>query len=189
VEHLDRYDRCARTGESTKAISDAGKKLKEIVRMFMLGITTCALVCAISGDGNLSSQYNVSDQEDVAKSQLMFRPTTGASGRTTGGARFSVQAYEASDGASISSRLVRFTSATRAQRELQKSVRNTRVVKRYPRLDRAGRLIGEKIVVRVAAKKSGESYFAVLWVDGNELHRITGPSLRHVSEFEKQYYP
>lgn len=157
--------------------------------MFMLGITICALVCAIGGDRQLSLQLNVSAQEGAAKPQLEFRPTEGASGRSIYGTRFSVQVYESSDGASVSSRLDRFISATRARKELQKVVRNAKVVERHPRLDQTGRLIGEKIVVRFAAKKSNGSPVAVLWVDRNELHRIMGSSLHHVLEFEKQFYP
>ena len=164
-------------------IRGALKYSKEVLKAFMLGSVMCTLSTGGLGKPAAFAQQN------TAEPQLEFRPIKGGSGRTAEGTRFSAQVYESSDGSTVSSRLDRFDSAQRARMELQRISRKGQVIEQDPKRNETGVRVGERVVVSFPASGKLDAHVVLLWTDKADLHRITGPSRRHVLDYEKQLYP
>lgn len=112
---------------------------------------------------------------------LSFRGMMDACGPTA-----NYHTYESSDGIGLSQSNEIFSSAKRANKELQRRVRLAReIIEREPKLDEHGRRIGER-VVGVSSGKEGQQFAFVIWTHDEVLSSIVATSLRHVLEFEKR---
>lgn len=154
------------------------------VKLAMLALVMCAFITELRG-----AKIGPNMQRMISEKQLVFRLTKASSGRTTGGSRFSLELFEASDGITVSSRLDRFRSAELAHKELAKIIRTAEVIERKPKLDDAGRSLGERVILKFARSKSQVPRMELLWIDKTDLHRIASSSLDHILAFEKQFYP
>ncbi|HZE71869.1 MAG TPA: hypothetical protein VE135_20360 [Pyrinomonadaceae bacterium] len=130
----------------------------------------------------------VYDQSLQDGSNINFRPSQAASGTLPDGTRFSVQNYESSDGVDISIRIDTCSSRAVAKKKLLKFVKNARVIKREPKLDQNGAVVGERFVVRFPAKGKYKSQAGILWVNKAEIYYIQSSSLQHAIVFEKRFH-
>ena len=151
-------------------------------------ITTKSIVIAqprLTG----SPRNYVYDQSPKEGSEINFRPVQAASGTLPDATRFSVQNYDSPDGVNLSMRIDTCSSPAVANKKLLKFVKNARVIKRGPKLDQMGRVVGERFVVKFPAKGKYKSQIGVLWVNKTEIYYIQSSSFVHAIEFEKRFHP
>ena len=101
----------------------------------------------------------------------------------------SFQSYESSDGVSVLLLTRIMDSAGRAQKELQKRIENaTRIIENGVKLDRYGKVVGERAVILFSKGRETDSETAAfLWTRKKDLLAIEADSMEHVLAFEKKY--
>jgi hypothetical protein len=136
------------------------------------------------------SAQNVSGQNSANRT-MTFHATQAFDGKTKEGFVFFERQFQTSDCEKVSTRVEYFGSPARASEELQKNLKRAfDIVEQGPKLDSAGRQVGERAVAVVASDLTEEhlDLTVVMWTENSELHSITAPSLQHVLEFEKRFY-
>jgi len=98
-------------------------------------------------------------------------------------------AFSSSDGMKFSSTNIYFSSPKRANRELEKTLRDvSEIIKREPILNREGRKIGQRVVAMfVPYKGSSKASAKVIWAEGADFGYIGSSSLQNILEYEKDH--
>ena len=129
--------------------------------------------------------------ENDENERLPFDLLKTLDGKTNEGIKFSEQQFKSTDCIVVSVRTEYYESASLAQNEWQKRLKDAaNVMERSPIQDATGQETGQRAVAMFAPDPSYEyqPQAVVIWTKGPELHFIQAPSLRHVREFEKRYY-
>jgi hypothetical protein len=94
--------------------------------------------------------------------------------------------YKASDGISVTVFYNDFKDASEASAIFEKKlIRAPKVLMRGQKIDRGGKIVGERAEIRLPQPK--ETLSAVMWTDGRKFHEIESISLRDIRAMEKVY--
>ena len=122
-----------------------------------------------------------------SRGEIEFKAVQFYSGRKASGATFSAGMYQSSDGVAVSTTVETYSSAARAKNEMKKRIRKaTRVIERGSKVDKNGKLIGERVILSLSGGTRHGAYVTVLWADREDLHIIESTSLKHALEFERK---
>jgi hypothetical protein len=94
--------------------------------------------------------------------------------------------YEASDGISLTVSYNDFKDASEASAFFERRlVRAAKVLRRGQKIDRDGKIVGERAEIRLP--QPNETLSAAMWTDGRKFHEIKSISLHDVRALEKVY--
>lgn len=129
-----------------------------------------------------TSQQGSSSSE---KKKLIFK--RGISGDVLqGGKLLGFTDYEASDGIGLRILYYDFDDEHQAAEMLESEIgRAIKVLKRGPKKNAEGHIVGERAELLLAKPAEGQT--AVLWTDGRKFHEIQSKSLPDILELEKIY--
>lgn len=98
-------------------------------------------------------------------------------------------ALSSTDGMKFSSTNIYFGSPKRANRELQKNLKQAvEVIKREPTFDKQGGRVGEKVIATFAPYEGSSAVSAkLLWTEGADFGYIISSSLQNILEYEKDH--
>jgi hypothetical protein len=116
----------------------------------------------------------------LARHFISFKVTVYASGERGGGV-----GYKSSDGVELFKTSRGFDSTCQAADELNALLKRAeRVIERAPKLDKSGRVVGERVVAVFHLDEPFWQGAAVIWTDEKLLSCIESSSLRHVLKLE-----
>ena len=124
--------------------------------------------------------------------EFQFKDEKGGSGVTKNGNNFSFHSYTSGDGIKLFTYIEDCASVELAKRAVEEKIKEASSVSiRGPKLDKNGKSIGERVVLKVERKVQGEeqSDSLICWTTGSRLHWIQCKSLRHALAFEKSLIP
>jgi len=166
------------------------KSLLGLVLLHILGAGWSGCPSSIrqspNSGGNTDTAVRASQAENRLNGQSHIEFEVGNSGelRTKDGVEVGYTDYWASDGESLRV-LYNDEGAAAFSKEVGGAVR---IVKRGPKLDSKGKIVGERALVELPpANRGWPTRFAVMWTDGPKFHEIRSSSLRHILELEKIY--
>ena len=122
------------------------------------------------------------------KTKMQF--TRGTSGEllTEDGEKLGFTNFKASDDIELQVLYWGFDDAPRATEVFEKQIaRAIKVVQRGKKLDKNGKVVGERAQVTFSSRGSQETFSAILWTDGPKFHQIQSISLPEILELEKAY--
>jgi hypothetical protein len=94
--------------------------------------------------------------------------------------------YKASDGISLTVFYNDFKDASEASAIFEKKlIRAAKVLMRGQKIDRGGKIVGERAEIRLP--QPNETLSAVMWTDGRKFHEIVSISLQDTRALEKVY--
>jgi hypothetical protein len=159
-----------------------------LVHILVAGSSGCpsSIRQSVNSGGNTDTAVRASQAENRLNGQSHIEFTVGNAGeiQTKEGIHLGFTDYWAADG--ISLRVLYNDDGAAA---FSKEVGNaTRIVKRGPKLDSKGKIVGERALVELPpANRGWPTRFAVMWTDGFRFHEIRSSSLQHILELEKIY--
>jgi hypothetical protein len=95
--------------------------------------------------------------------------------------------FRASDGVKLTASFAHLDSPSRAREELGAVLGDvTRVLRRGPKLDSAGRRVGERAEAEFTEAGTHATLFLVIWTHGPSLDEVSSSSLADSRELERQ---
>lgn len=166
------------------------KSLLGLVLVHILGAGSSACPLLIrqppNSGGNTDTAVRASQAENGVNGQSHIEFKVGNAGevQTKDGMHLGFTDFWAADGVSL-----RVLYNDEGAEALSKEIgRATRIIKRGPKLDSKGKIVGERALVELPpANRGWPTSFAVMWADGPKFHEIRSSSLRHILELEKIY--
>jgi len=96
--------------------------------------------------------------------------------------------YKSTDGINLRVLYENFGDAAHAAQAFDKEIaRATKIVKRSPKLDGRGKVVGQRAEVLLQSGDGLPTLCAVMWTDGVKYHEIRSRSMKHILELEKHY--
>jgi|SRR5580692_1549221 hypothetical protein len=128
---------------------------------------------------------SVQTSDSGERKKLIFK--RGISGDVLqGGELLGFTDYEASDGVRLRMLYKNFDDGEQASAMFNSEIgRAVKVLKRGPKRDADGRIVGERAQLFLATPTEGQA--AVLWTNGRRFHEIQSKSLPDILELEKIY--
>lgn len=159
-------------------------------------LRVCAtLSLVISTASFLNLQCSHLDQEKANEGgrdpkELTFKRILDGNAKSADGTRLAIHTYMASDGVRVALVSETHPSASSARLKLAERVKDAReVIIRGSKLDRKGKEIGERVVIRFRAPEAPKNELAaVIWTEGRYLRYLESQSLHHVLELENKLY-
>jgi hypothetical protein len=91
--------------------------------------------------------------------------------------------YKSLDGVDVLHSGGRYTA--KVKRAVQALLKDAIVIERGPKLDNAGQVVGERVVVVYQKKDNGRQASTIYWTTGDGIECISGDSLEHILSFEQ----
>jgi hypothetical protein len=153
----------------------------------MLLITSAVKPLSVFQSRQSVPEESSSSGQANAEDKLKF--TAGILGQLTeNGEKLGFTDIQASDGVSLKVMYKSFGDAHQASEFFEKEIgRAVRTDKRGKKINRTGKVVGERAQVLFASIVTGEDYPAVLWTDGRQFHLIESKSLADILELERVY--
>lgn len=96
--------------------------------------------------------------------------------------------FKASDGVDLRVLYWDFNDEIHAAQALEKQIaRAAKIIKREPKRDSIGKVVGERVLILLPQVNHHEALSAVLWTDGVAYHEIRSLSLKDILELERVY--
>lgn len=122
------------------------------------------------------------------RGRLRFSPSSIKGEALINGVKLGFSFYKASDGVTLEILYNNFADADLATQVFDKQLAAAaKIVSRGLKLNRVGKVVGERAQVVIPGNKPNETISAVLWTDGPQFREINAPSLADVLELEKVY--
>jgi hypothetical protein len=136
-----------------------------------------------------SKSGRISSRIDTVQN-VTFTASETQEGKTEEGVGYSEKQFRSSDCETVTARTEYFSSPARAQREMQKKLKeSTTILEQGSKLNAAGQPVGERVVAMFKAKRPSDYIedTVVIWTVNSELHSIRG-LFTHVLELEKRNF-
>jgi hypothetical protein len=114
--------------------------------------------------------------------------TTTALIRTAAGSKLGLSSICASDGVQLGILYNTFDDAQHATDVFDQEIATAvKILERGKKLDKSGKVVGERAQVLIQFDEPTKTMSAVMWTDGRMFREIYGSSLRDILELEKVY--
>jgi hypothetical protein len=144
-------------------------------------------LCAICQSTGSSSE-RVSSKTPNAAGSIKFEQGNMGEIGTADGIDLGFTNFKASDGVDLRVLYWDFDDEMHAAQALEKQiVRAAKIIKREPKRDSIGKVVGQRMLVVLPQVNHHEALSAVFWTDGVSYHEIRSVSRKDILELERVY--
>jgi hypothetical protein len=138
----------------------------------------------------LESEQKTTSEATSGRASLEFKEVMMGEQIATDGTKRPFHTWKASDGVSVTSFTQEFRSHAQANYSFSKRLKQaSQVIEKTPKVDKAGRRVGQRAVVTFSYPGKKEQFSGIIWTEGSIFHDVESLSLEHAALFEKKIYP
>jgi len=126
-------------------------------------------------------------KETPRPSGIKFKATRIGNGETPDGVLYGFTKFEAEDRTLAYILVIPFSSAKRAEEELQRRIKlATKIVRSNPQVDNKGKIVGQRVLALYTGNTPSHPLVKLTWTIGSTFFEINSESMANVLELERQ---